>query len=175
MKYLLTVLMVLTFITIGCDTNTTESNNEGEITEHSTINVKTATEYFNFSTNSGSADETSAHDVVFYAVSWQPAPQAPVISDPRFKAKDGMSIAVLKDTKMEDVTDVPGLSDFVTDYTTEIDSWYNMTDANIVLSNASVWVVNTADGKFPAFEITNYYDDQGVSGVFSIEWKYLSE
>ena len=174
MKYLLTALMVFAFITIGCD-NATESNNEGEIIEHSTMNVKTATEYFSFANNSGSSAETSAHDIVFYAVQWQPAPQAPVISDPRFRAKDGMSIAVLKDTKLEDVIDVPGSSEFVTNYTTETDSWYHMTDANIVLSNENVWVVNTADGKFPAFEIVNYYDDQGVSGVFSIEWKYLSE
>lgn len=175
MKYLLTISMILAFMMVGCEKNTTESNNEGEISEHSTVNVKTETEYFSFANNSGSIDETSAHDVVFYAVSWQPAPQAPVISDPRFKVKDGMSIAVLKDTKLDNVTDVPGSNEFVTNYSTETDSWYNMTDANIVLSNESVWVVNTADGKFPAFEITNYYDDQGVSGVFSIEWKYLSE
>jgi len=174
MKYLLTALMVFAFITIGCD-NATESNNEGEIIEHSTENVKTATEYYSFANNSGSTDETADHDIVFYSVQYQPAPQAPVISDPRFRAKDGMSLAILKDTKLENVTDVPGSSEFVTNYTTETDSWYHMTDENIVLSNESVWVVNTADGKFPAFEIVNYYDDQGVSGVFSIVWKYLSE
>lgn len=174
MKYLLTALMVFALIAIGCD-NATESNNDGEIFEHATENVKTTTEYFSFANNSGSTDETADHDVVFYSVQYQPAPQAPVISDPRFRAKDGMSIAVLKNTKLEDVTDVPGSSEFVTNYTTETDSWYNMTDANIVLSIESVWVVNTADGKFPAFEIISYYDDQGVSGVFSIEWKYLSE
>ena len=175
MKYILTALMVFAFITIGCKNNSANSDDTGEINTHSTVNVKDATEYFNFSNNSGSADGASAHDIVFYSFQWSPAPGAPVISDPRFRAKDGMSIAMLTDTKLENVTDVPGSSEFVTDYTTETDSWYHMTDANIVLSNESVWVVNTADGKFPAFEITNYYDDQGVSGVFSIGWKYLSE
>ena len=101
MKYLLTVLMILTFIAIGCDKNVTESNNDG-INEHSTVNVKTATEYFNFSTNSGSADATSAYDVMFYSFQWSPAPGAPVISDPRFRVKDGMSIAVLNDTKLDE-------------------------------------------------------------------------
>ena len=175
MKYLLTVLMVFALITIGCKKNSTESNNTGEIMEHSTVNVKTATEYFNFANNSGSTNESAAHDIVFYAIQWVPAPGAPTIWDPRFKAKDGMSIAVLKETKLEDVTEVPANGDFVTDYSTETDIWYYTTDTHIVLSYENVWVVNTADGRFPAFVITNYYDGQGESGVYSIEWKYLSD
>ena len=175
MKYLLTVLMVLAFITISCDKNVTESNNDGEIIEYSTVNVKSATEYFSFNTNSGSSVESADHDIVFYAVQWQPAPGAPVIYDPRFKAKDGMSIAVLKDTILEDVTDVPANGDFVANYTTETEPWYHMVNQTTVVANENVWVVNTVDGKFPAFIITNYYDEQGNSGVFNIEWKYLSE
>ena len=175
MKYLITVLMVFALITIGCKKNSTDSDNVGEIMEHSTVNVKTATEYFSFTNNSGSTDEAAAHDIVFFAIQWQPAPQAPVIWDPRFKAKDGMSIAVLKDTKLEDVTEVPASGDFVTNYTTETDDWYYTNDDHLVLSHENVWIVNTADGKFPAFEITNYYDEQGESGVHTIEWKYLSD
>ena len=175
MKYLLTVLMVLALITIGCKNNATESNNDGEINDYSTVNVKTVTEYFSFTNNSGSTEESAVHDIVFYAIQWQPAPQAPVIWDPRFKAKEGMSIAVLKDTILEDVTDAPDMNEFVTNYTTETDSWYYTNDAHLVLSHENVWVVNTADGKFPAFVITNYYDEQGESGVYTIEWKYLSE
>ncbi len=173
MKYLLTVLMVLALITIGCKKNATESNNTNDIMEHSTMNVKTATEYFNFATNSGSTDEAAAYDIVFYSILIQPEGMPFPISDPQFKSKDGFSIAVIKDAKLENVTDVPGSSEFVTDYTTETESWYHMTDDRIVLSNENVWVVNTADGKFPAFEITNYYDEQGESGVYTIEWKYL--
>jgi len=175
MKYLLAVLIVLALITIGCKKNATESTNDGEINEYSTVNVKTATEYFSFNTNSGSTEESAVHDIVFYAIQWQPAPQAPVIWDPRFRAKEGISIAVLKDTNLEDVTDVPAISEFVTNYTTETDSWYYTNDAHLVLSYENVWVVNTADGKSPAFVITNYYDEQGESGVYTIEWKYLSE
>ncbi len=175
MKYLLTVLMVFALITIGCKKNATESNNTGEIMEHSTVNVKTASEYFNFANNSGSTNETAAHDIVFYAIQWQPAPQAPVIWDPRFKAKDGLSIAVVDAENLDDVTEVPASGEFVTDFSTETDIWYYTTEAHVVLSYDYVWVVNTADGRFPAFVVTNYYDELGESGVFSIEWKYLSD
>jgi len=174
MKYLLTILTVFAFITIGCDKNTTESNTD-EITEHSTVNVKTATEYFNFANNSGSADASATHDIVFYVVQWQPAPQAPVISDPRFRVMDGGSIAVINETNLEDITDVPASGEFITNFVSEFGEWYDETDAHVIVPYDNVYVVNTADGKFPAFEIVNYYDDQGESGVFSIEWKYLSE
>jgi hypothetical protein len=175
MKYLLTVLMVLAFITIGCDKNSTESNNTNEIMEYSTVNIKTVTEYFNFADNSGSADENADYDIEFYSVRWQPDPLAPIIDDPRFSANEGMSIAVLKDTKLEDVTNVPSSGEFITNYTTETDLWFYTTEAHIVLPFEYVFIVNTSDGKFPAFEIKSYYDEQGNSGVFSIEWKYLSE
>ena len=176
MRYLLIVLMMLAFITIGCDKNTTESNNNSDdIMEHSTINVKTATEYFNFNINSGSVDAATAYDIIFYSVMESPAPGAPQISFPRFRAKDDLSIAVIKETILENITEIPANNEFTLNYSTENDDWFHMTDANIVLSNESVWVVNTTDGKFPAFEIINYYDEQGNSGVFTINWKYLSE
>ena len=176
MKYVLTALMIFTFITIGCKNNSTNSDdNTGGINTHSTVNVKDATEYFSFSNNSGSTDETSAHDVVFYSVQWQPAPQAPVISDPRFRAKDGLSIAVLNDINLEDVTDVPEAGDFIANFISELGEWYETTTGNLVVSYDHVYIVNTTDGKFPAFVITNYYDEQGESGVYTIDWKYLSE
>ncbi len=175
MKYLLTVLMALALITVGCKKNATESNNTNEIMEHSSVNVKTATEYFSFSTNSGSTDESAAHDIVFYSVMWSP-PGAPItINDPRFRIKNGGSIAVLNDTNLEDVTDVPAVSEFVTSFVSEFGEWYDETDAHIIVPHDNVYVVNTADGKFPAFEIINYYDEQGESGVYTIEWKYLSK
>ncbi len=139
------------------------------------MNVKTATEYFSFKSNSGSSDVSAAHDIVFYAVQWQPAPQAPVISDPRFRAKDGISIAVINNTNLEEVTNVPAMEEFVTNFVSELGEWYDETDAHVIVPNDNVYIVNTADGKFPAFRITSYYDEQGNSGVFSIEWKYISE
>ena len=176
MKYVLQVLMVLTFITIGCNKNTTDSENDtdGPIT-HSTVNVKTATEYFSFSSNSGSNDESVDYDVVFYSVMWTP-PGAPVtINDPRFRAKDGLSIAVLNESNLEDVTDVPALGEFVPNFISQEGEWYYPTSANLVLPNDNVYIVNTTDGKFPAFVIKSYYDEQGIAGVFNLEWKYLSE
>jgi len=177
MKYLLAALIVFTFITIGCKKNSTNSDDKtGGINTHSTVNVKTATEYFSFSNNSGSTDEASAHDIVFYFEMFRPPfPNAPEIPDPRFRTKDGLSIAVLEDINLEDVTEVPGTGEFVINFVSKEGEWYETTDAHIVLPYDHVYVVNTTDGKFPAFEITNYYDELGIAGVLTIEWKYLSE
>lgn len=178
MKYLLTILMVLTFITVGCKKSTTNADdNTDGINTHATVNVKTATEYFSFSSNSGSADAASSYDVKFYSIMWNPtgAPSDIIIADPRFQAKEGLSIAVLNDTKLEDVDNVPSTGDFVTNFLSEKGEWYYTSSANIVLPYDHVYIVNTNDGKFPAFEITKYIDEEGNSGVFNIEWKYLSE
>ena len=174
MKYTLTGLLAFLFFTIGCD-KTTEPEENNDVNIHSTVNIKAAAEYFNFATNSGSADATAAYDMVFFSVQWQPAPQAPVISDPRFTVKEGLSIAILKDQKLDDVTEIPANSEFIMDYSTAIDGWYSQTDAHLILPNENVWVVNTTDGKFPAFIVTSYYDEEGNSGVFNIEWKYLND
>ena len=177
MKYLLTTYMVLTFITFGCKKSTTKSDdNANGINTHATVNVKTADEYFSFSTNSGSAEATSMYDVKFYSVKWNPtgAPPEIIIDDPRFQVKDGLSIAVLDDTNLEDLTDVPATGEFVTNFISEKGEWYETTVANIVVSLSHIYVVNTADGNFPAFEIIHYFDEQGISGIFNIEWKYLS-
>jgi hypothetical protein len=178
MKGLLTVLLTFVFITLGCDKSTTNSDDNADgINTHATVNVKSATEYFNFSTNSGSSNPSSAYDVEFYAVRWNPtgAPPEIIIDDPRFRTNDGLSIAVLNDAKLEDVVDVPAAGEFVTNFLSEKGEWYYTTSLNIVLPYDHVYIVNTADGKFPAFQIISYYDDMGESGVFNIEWKYLSE
>jgi len=175
MKYLLTALLAFTFITTGCDKNATDSNNNGDINKHSTVNIKTATEYFSFANNSGSSDVSAAHDVVFYSIKESPAPGAPEISFPRFRAKNGLSIALIKNVTLEEITEIPSSTDFIVNYSTEGDDWFHMVNQTTVVPDDNVYIVNTADGKFPAFKITNYYDEQGNSGVFSIEWKYLAD
>lgn len=176
MKYLLTVLIVLALIATGCKKNTTDSkDNENEVKTYSTINVKTSTDYFSFATNSGSTAESSPHDVIFYSEMWTP-PGAPVtINDPRFKAKNGIGIAVLTETNLEDITNIPANGEFVTNFISEMGEWYYETSAHVILPLDNVYIVNTTDGKFPAFEIISYYDDMGESGEFKIEWKYLSD
>lgn len=176
MRYILTVLMVFGFMFNGCDKKTTESNDdENDLQTYSTFNVKDTTDYFNFATNSGSTDANSDYDIMFYSVEWQPAEQAPVIDDPRFKTKDGLSIAVLEATVLEDVMEVPSTANFNSEFVSEYGEWYDETSAHVIIPIEKVYVVNTEDGKFPAFQITGYYDDMGISGVFSFDWKYLSE
>ena len=179
MKYLLTVLMAFALIISGCKKSSTNSGGDiDEVNTHVTVDVKTpAIEYFNFSTNSGSADETSAHDIVFYSEKWNPtdAPSNIIIDDPRFRTKNGLSIAVLEETKLADVTDVPTIGEFVTNFISEKGEWYYMSSLNVPLPYDRVYIVNTVDGKFPAFEIIKYIDEEGELGFFNIEWKYLSE
>lgn len=176
MKYLLIVLMGFTFITIGCKKSSTNSESGiNGVNTHVTVNVKTATEYFNFSTNSGSADEGAAHDIVFYSVLWTP-PGAPVtINDPRFRVNDGLSIAVVKAENLDDVTELPASEEFIENFVSEMGEWYYETSAHFILPSDNVYIVNTADGKFPAFEIIKYINEEGTTGFFNIEWKYLSE
>ncbi|MBU0528305.1 hypothetical protein KKF86_00895 [bacterium] len=176
MKGLLTILLVFVFIAIGCDKSTTDSkDDENSLKTYSTVNVKTETDYFNFANNSGSSDAMSVHDLVFYSEKWQPDPAAPIIDDPRFRVRDSLSLSKLIDTKLEDVTEVPSMSEFVPNYISKEGDWYYMTSAHIVLPYDNVWIVNTDDGKFPAFKIISYIDEEGNMGVFNIEWKYLSE
>jgi len=176
MKRRFSIMILVAFIVLSCDDNSNSTNQGDEIKKHSTLNVKTGSEYFSFATNSGSTNSTSNYDIEFYSVFWRPAPGAPEIYDPRFRGNNGIDIAVIKDTKsLEDVTEVPSSNKFISNFSTESDLWFYPTAANIVVPFDYVYVVNTADGKFPAFEIINYYDEDGNSGVFSIEWKYLSD
>ena len=176
MKTLLTTLLVIVFITVGCDKKATDSDDNGaNKTEHVSINIKTATEYFNFANNLGSTNQASAHDIIFYSVSWQPPGSPATIKDPRFKCKEGLSVAVINESDLDEVTSVPSTSNFVADFVSEFGEWYDEDDnTHIITPQDKVYVVNTSDGKFPAFKVVSYYDERGVSGVFTIDWKYLN-
>ncbi|MBC8215708.1 MAG: HmuY family protein [Candidatus Marinimicrobia bacterium] len=173
MKALWITLLGVMLLAVACE----EENNDDilEYNTYSTINVKTeGSEYFTFSTNSGVTDSSGLYDLEFYSVSYTP-PGAPFpINDPRIGAGENITIAAVNAGSLEMVSEVPDAESFVSGFTTETDAWYYMTDSHMVLPNDYVYVVNTADGKFPAFEVTNYYDDQGNSGSFTIQWKYLS-
>ena len=175
MRYLLTILTIFTLLGTGCDKKTTESEETGDLMEYSTINVKTATEYFSFASNSGSTDDTSEHDMVFYSSDWLPPGSPSTIKDPRFKIKEGLSAAVINTKNLDDVTEVPNSANFVTNFISEFGEWYTQNSQTfLIIPQEKVYVVNTPDGKFPAFQIKSYYDDRGVSGVYTIEWKYLN-
>jgi len=179
MKYLITVLLAIMFIINGCDKKPANSNNnDNNLQSYSTENVKENTDYFNFSTNSGSTDVNSTYDIKFYSVMWNPtgAPPDIIINDPRFQVKNGLSIAVIENTALDDVTEVPNTANFITDFVSEEGEWYSETSAHIIIPIEKVYIVNTADGKFPVFQIQSYYHEMtGDPGYFNIEWKYLSE
>ncbi len=82
----------------------------------------------------------------------------------------------MENINIDDVTTIADnnfKSDEIPSYVTG--DWYNYGDAHVITPKDLVFVVNTPDGKYPAFEITNYYDEQGNSGTFSIQWKYLKD
>jgi hypothetical protein len=81
----------------------------------------------------------------------------------------------LENTNILDVGVVSD-ADFTSDHLPAImtDSWYDTDDTHHVIPNDYVYFVQTKDNKYVAFEITNYYDDQGNSGVFTIKWKYMT-
>ena len=86
-----------------------------------------------------------------------------------------VTVRKLENTNIGDITTITdsGLeADVLPTYVTL--GWYNYGEGHTLTPKDFVYVVKTADGKYPAFEITNYYDDQGNSGTFTIEWKYLS-
>ena len=177
MKYLLTILIGISLITFGCDKKSTDSDNKDQIFSYTTINVKTNTEYFNFANNTGYSNQNSNYDVEFYSELYQPPGMPFPISDPRFKVKDGLSAAVIDVESLDDIVEVPANSEFITKFVSENGEWYDTNDG-LILPYDKVYVVNTNDGKFPAFEIINYYaevDNEVVSGYYTIEWKYLSE
>jgi len=175
MRYLLTTIIAIMFVFTGCEKKSTNSDDKNETQTYSSMNVKNNTDYYSFATNSGSTNANSNYDIMFYSIQWQPAPQAPVIYDPRFAVKEGLSVAVLDGSKLDEVNEVPDNANFVDNFVSELGEWYTETDAHVILPQEKVYIVNTTDGKFPAFQITGYYDDMGNSGVFKFDWKYLSE
>jgi len=54
------------------------------------------------------------------------------------------------------------------------DSWYDYNDETHVLTpRTNVWAVTRADATSFKFEILEYYDDAGTSGVFTLHWAPL--
>ena len=178
MKYIINIIILsIMIVTMGCETSTDpkDKDDNEDVQSYSTANVKETTDYFRFSSNSGSTNANSDHDVVFYSEDWQP-PGAPItIKDPRFKSKNGLSIAVINNTNLEDLDDVPDSANFIANFVSELGEWYYTTEANLILPYEKVYIVNTTDGEFPAFQIISYYDEEGESGVFNIKWKYLDD
>ncbi|MFC1759969.1 hypothetical protein ACFLZD_00440 [Candidatus Neomarinimicrobiota bacterium] len=181
MKHLLTILTIIMFVLTGCGKKTTESN-DNEIYSYTSKYVVENADYFKFSTNSGSINPNTNYDIMFYHLMFTPpgAPDYIVVVDPRFTVKEGLSIAVLEDIKLEDVTEVPATSSFVQDFVSEEGESYNEnSQTHTILPKEKVYIVNTLDGKFPAFQIINYYglinENEVDIGIFTIDWKYLSE
>ena len=85
--------------------------------------------------------------------------------------------AQVKNLGVTDIEAVTSITDdaWETDLPAEYISlgWYNYGENHILTAKDYVYVVNTPDGKYPAFEITNYYDNEGESGTYTINWKYL--
>ncbi len=123
-----------------------------------TGNAYTETRYFSFANGSVTADDSYDLKIVGSTI-WL---------GNNVKAKR------LENTELETVTTVSDdnfESDVQPYYVTR--DWYSYGENHIVTPDDFVFVVKTSDGKYPAFEITNYYDSQGNSGSFTIKWKYL--
>jgi hypothetical protein len=170
---MITVIIAGLFFIIGCDDNPVSSEND-YTTYVSTINVKSdSVDHFLFATNQGDSTATE-WDIVFQAIFWSPAPPyAPEIWDPFFTSQYGVARMVASDISI--VSSIPNEENFSSDFSTFEDAWYETDDNHIVQPLDYVYVVNTPDGKYPVFEVIDYYDDEGESGVFTINWKYLSE
>ena len=182
MKLLLTALTFFTLVFYGCNKNTTESNDKDEIFSYTSQYVVDNADYFRFSTNQGSINPNTEYDIMFYHAMFTPpgAPDFVVVVDPRFKVKEGLSIAVLENKKLENVTEVPATSSFIQDFVSKEGESYNENSQTHTISpKEKVYIVNTPDGKFPAFQITNYYglinENELDIGIFTIEWKYLDD
>ncbi len=147
---------------------------------YTTTNVKTGPAvYFSFADNAGDTVATDNWDIKFATFSFSvPINDSTMltISNPYIMSGMDLGVARVDAATLDDVTEVPAdFSDGAYSTIEEVDNWYTTTDAHVVEPLDYVYVVNTADGKYPAFEVTNYYDDEGNSGVYTIAWKYLSE
>ncbi|MBK8944007.1 MAG: HmuY family protein [Ignavibacteriae bacterium] len=88
---------------------------------------------------------------------------------------ENVEIKKLENTSIESIANI-STSEFTSDTKTSYVTlgWYNYGEGHLLTSKDYVYVVKTSDGKYAAFEITNYYDDEGNSGTFTIDWKYLN-
>jgi hypothetical protein len=170
---LIALIVVGVFFVVGCNENPVEEKFEGNT--FTSINVKEGlTDYFDFSSNTADTTGESGWDIAFTAISWSPAPEAPTIWDPYIIGNENITVARVNAMELSEVTDIPE-EGFTANFNTQADAWYETDGSFIVVPLDYVYVVNTDDGKYPAFEIVNYYDNEGNSGVFTIHWKYLSE
>lgn len=166
------------FLLFGCEA--TDEEGTIETFTFSSDNVKTGpANYFSFATNTADTAGTSNWDVKFATFSFSiPINDSTfmTISNPFIEGATDIMVARVDAASLEEVTEVPAsFSDSTYSTMATEDIWYTTTDAHVVQPLDYVYVLNTADGKYPAFEITNYYDDLGESGVYTIAWKYLSE
>ena len=86
--------------------------------------------------------------------------------------------AQVKKIENTNINDVGAVDDngFTSDHLPSFmtDGWYDTDETHHVIPNDYVYFVHTKDDKYAAFEITNYYDDMGNSGVITIKWKYMT-
>ncbi len=80
----------------------------------------------------------------------------------------------LENTDIDSVTTVSA-TDFTGDHLQKYLTmgWYDSDENHKVIPRDYAYIVKTKQGKIVAFALTNYYDDQGNSGAFTIQWKYL--
>jgi hypothetical protein len=86
-----------------------------------------------------------------------------------------VQVKKLENTDINDITTVTDAAfnfDHLPSITT--DDWYNTDETHHVIPKDYVYFVHTSDNKYAAFEVTNYYDEQGNSGVYTIKWKYMT-
>lgn len=88
---------------------------------------------------------------------------------------ENVEIKKLENTSLESVTTITD-SDFSTDtapsYVTL--GWYNYGEGHLLTPKDYVYIIKTVEDNYAALKITNYYDDEGNSGTFTIDWKYLN-
>ncbi len=173
------VIAMTVFLMFGCE-STEEEGAQQEAFGYITENVKTGPSvYFSFAENAGDTADTGSWDINFATYSFSvPINDSTMmtISNPYFMGALGLGIARVDAASLEDVIEIPEIfSEGVYSTMEDEDLWYMLSDAHIVQPLDYVYVVNTPDGKYPAFEVVSYYDEEGNSGVYTIAWKYLSE
>ncbi len=78
----------------------------------------------------------------------------------------------LENTNINNITTVAETGFSGDDLTSYVCSgWYDTDENHTVIPNDFVYIAKTSSGDVTAFEITNYYDNMGNSGAFTIKWK----
>lgn len=88
----------------------------------------------------------------------------------------GHNVMVKKMENME-LSALTSITDdnFDTDVTPEYNTagWYDYGEGHLLTPKDMIYVLKTSAGNYAAFEIVNYYDSEGNSGTFTINWKYM--